>query len=131
MIWGSAPKRRLHRPWLRITTRRLPGVPSEVSRHLLKAGLLIAVVYEVRQRKGEAGIVLLRIRLPDLYQRRRLRIGQRAQQNRIDHTKERRVGADSQRQSQNRHSREAWRFQHSPSAITQILKHFVLQSSWL
>src|SRR5215510_3002402 len=102
-----------------------------ISRQPLEAGLLIAMVYEVRHRKREARIVLLRISLENLYQLFRPCIGQRAQQNRIDHAEERRIGADSQSQSQNRHSREARRFQHSPSAITQILKHFVLQSSWL
>src|SRR5262245_43614755 len=54
---------------------------------------------------------------------------QRFQQHGVNQAEDRGVGPDAQRQRERGHASKAGMLQQHPRAITQVLKHFVLQSS--
>jgi hypothetical protein len=55
----------------------------------------------------------------------------RLEKHRIDQTEDGRVGSNAQRERKHRNQGEAGLLQEHPHSVTQILKHFILQSSWL
>src|SRR5215510_3947608 len=56
---------------------------------------------------------------------------QRFQQHGVNQAEDRRIGPDAQRQRERGHACKAGMLHQHPRAITQVLKHFVLQSYWL
>jgi hypothetical protein len=55
-------------------------------------------------------------------------VGKRAEEIGVEHAEHRRVRADAERERERRDSREAFMLEQHAQAITQVLKHFILQS---
>src|SRR5262249_40202918 len=113
----------------RLTAARYRLHSTRVLGNGLEAAVALAHITAVWV--GEVHRAALLAHLAQLHDALALRVRQRAQQHGVHDAEDGRAGPDAQRQRNDRNQGEAWLTQQHSRAVAQVLKHLVLQSSWL
>ena len=95
--------------------------------HRTEAVVAIAEIQVVGRGQGEGAAVLLAA-LQNHGQPARVPVRQRAQQHRVDQAEDRRIGADAERQHQDRRQRESRRLRKHTQAVNQVPSHAPLDA---
>jgi hypothetical protein len=98
------------------------GIAVSEGRHAGEHRVLFRPIEIIGRRRGVPGEALMRCVLPHHHQLMRRRIGQRAQQYRVDGAEDGRVRTDSQCQREDRDGREAGTLQQNAAAVPEVGK---------